>query len=197
MKKLIMFMMTLVVITTSFIGLQNLTNKKIKNSSSQQFQLQLAIVNNTQDVNGRKFTNWENKDIVWFYFDIAIDDITYGDNEFVSQNINNYNFNSNFHSGFGTTNINNYPDIFWTNLNTEVILYTFNLDPKRTGAIINFTFGIFYNPYHYQNICVNNYLYNFYKTYYDTKNNGTRLTIYANGGWGSNTADWEFEYYKF
>ena len=185
------------ILAAIIINSASLISKTSNNNVNQKFQLQLIVNNNTWDVNGENVANWPTTDIIWFYFDVTIDNITYDDNEFVSQNINNSNFNSNFHTGFGTTNVNKYPDIFWTNSNSELTLYTLNLDPSSTNTKINFTFGIFRDPYHYQNTYANNYLYDFHKTYSDNKNNGTKLIINANGDWGSNTANWGFQYYKF
>ena len=155
--------------------------------------MQLIINNRTSDVNG----NIINSDAfggfyAWFYLDIKIDNNSY--------NCDNFYKNSNFHRYVIQDNnpiYAGYQDLFWTNPYTIVNLLTLNLDPSRTGIIINFTFGIFDGRFHYQNTYVSNYLYNFHKTYSDTKNNGTKLVINANGGWGSNTANWEFQYYKF
>ena len=40
-------------------------------------------------------------------------------------------------------------------------------------------------------------MYDFHKTYFDNKNNGTKVIINTNGDSTTNTANWEYQYYKF
>ena len=194
MKKLIMPITVIATIIASFANMQNLINKKLNDNPT--FQLQIIVNNQTSDINGQKIFV---KKQAWFYLDLSIDNITYNDNNFIHQNINNSDFKSNFHSDLGSGNIYNYPDVFWTTPSSELTLYTitFNAIKSIDNTYINFTFGIFADNYHYQNTQANNYQYNFRKTYFNTKNNGTKIVINANGGWGTNTANWAFQYYKF
>ena len=193
MKKIIMLFTTLVTTIASFTNIKNLTNKTTITNDDQKFQLKLIINNETNDVNGKRMNAYIGWLKAYFYLDITIDGKVYNGNK-------NSGFNtadSNYHP-FTPENgqLNSYWDVFWTNPNTLLNLITLNLDPDRTGVIINFTFKI-YDGFHYQNTEANNYVYNFHKTYSDNQNNGTELIINSNGSWGSNTASWEFQYYKF
>ena len=191
MKKIITFIMILATITTSFVDVQILNNKKATSNDNQKFQLQLVINNQTSDVNG-SFMGLADGTVFWYYLDLKIDSTSYY--------VANFPKTSLLHTSVkgydGATLPAEYPDLFWTNSGSSATIFTLNLDPNKTGIVINFTFGIF-EICHYQNTYANNYLYNYWKIYSNTGYNGTKLIINSYGGWGSNTANWAFQFYKF
>ena len=191
MKKLITLIMVSVITITKFINMQNLNNKKINNNFIPSLQLQIIINNETSDVIGAPINIFNANTIIWFYLDITLDDKTY-----YQSNFNNGSFNTKAYTNDGKEINAPYQDTFWTDMNKLSDLITLNLDPNRTGIIINFTFGVF-DGFHYQLISVNNFLYNYNGIYINTHYNGTKLIINANGGWGSNTANWGLQFYKF
>ena len=183
--------MAIIFMTTTTVKFmeKDYTNNPAKEMS---YQLQLVINNQTEDINGKNINLHPALFLAWFYLDIKINSINYNDDSFINntkkENNNDFHYQNRDY---------NYNDIFWTTPNKQTSILTLNLDPRLNQVRLNFTFGIFANQAHYQNTCANNYLYDFHKTYFDTKNNGTKLIINANGDWTTNTANWGFQYYKF
>ena len=159
--------------------------KKYNISGIINYQFQLVINNKTSDVGGKNINTWTfGSAWIWFYLDLTINNVVYDNTNFKKENLNN----SNFHDGYSFNNTNfNYHDVFWTTPNSKVTLYTLNINKIKSinNLNINFTFGIFASIFHYQNTQANNYQYNFRKTYSNTKTNGTKLVINANGDWGN------------
>ena len=191
MKKyyLLYIFFTLLLIIPKNLVINKAYWKNLINSKSIIYQLQLVINNKTTDINGNPI-GYADGFIAWFYLDLSIFYLDLSING-KSYNATDFQKSPSFHRSVkdfdGESIQAYYPDIFWTNINAI----------KSTNTIcINFTFGIF-DVFHYQNTCANNYLYNFYKAYFDTKSNGAKLIINSYGGWGSNTANWGFQYYKF
>ena len=181
MKKFTIAIMALATMIASSKNMQNLGNKKI-NDNDPKFQLQLVIVNNTENV------SLDNSDyITSFYLDIAINGITLTTKDFNNVDLDKVPYN--------------YNDTFRTEQTTKTI-YTLNLTPSSKHVHFNFHFGTLWQPtifpvYAHSELCNASIDYYFYKVYNYTKNNGTQIVITANGYGGNNNANWQLEFYKF
>ena len=187
MKKLILPIMILMTMITNFVNLQNSNNKHLTLNNAPRFELKVAVNNQTSNVGVLQ--------LVCFYLDITVNGIAYNNNNFDNDpNLQKFNKKP----IYGQKGL----DIFIVNPNTEATLITTDLDPSLDFATIDFSFGTFYSPlghvwYHAQLTMAYKYQYNFYKTYVNTTNNGTKVVINANGSDGANSANWGFHYYKF
>ena len=192
MRKILISAISLAAIIISGM---NLTNKQNISSPDPNlpFQFQIVIKNLTNNVIGGTSNNFG----TWFYLDMTINSITYN-----NDNYKNIVIENGSNSGESTFIIGGRigdKDIFITPCGTETTILSMTMQ-QYTYFQMGFTFGTFYYDFGYQHAQLtfaNNYLYHMYDEYANTGNNGTKLIINANGEAGANSANWEFQYYKF
>ena len=185
MKKLILPIIALTSIAISFANTQNLTNKRINSILDTNFQIQLAINNDTENV-GQGAPSYEQA--TFFYLDFVINGVQYT--------------NKNF---FNLSSKGPYDDTFRTQNGTSETIFSMNLDPSLLSLKyinFNFNFGTLYpSPidgiWFHAELTAATHDYDFHKIYNDTKNNGAKIVITASGYGGGNSANWDLQYYKF
>ena len=187
MKKLIMLSTILLV---SFVSIQSIEKLNIRNdqniyNTNVQFQFQIVIYNKTTNVIPGKFHFGQE---TYFYLDISLR----GEPDLMNSHFSNILDTGPFNDTF-ITQYNAYETIYSQNITNIPVFY------------INFTFGTLYWVglwYHAQLTSTNSFpngncYIDFHKKYNETGDNGTRLVISAYGSDNANTANWEFQYYKF
>ena len=178
---------------------------EMQKSSLVSFQLQVAINNNTSNVNSNNaksdpndpnhYFRWD-----WFYIELSINGRAYNDDDFRINNKSSTIVPENSKNGSGS-----HKDVFATPCYSEAIILS--LINTIESDNIQFTFGTYYDLnkytipnkiwYHTQLTNANNYNYSLVNQFDNTGDAGAKLVINANGSKGANSANWGIHPYKF